>query len=198
GDPRGSTGHGRAYTDALRGGWGRLDTDDVLAVAEHCQSSGWSTRDTTVVMGSSSGGLVVLNALIGAGPIVAGIALYPVSDLVGLAEHTHRFEAHYTDGLVGPPGSDALVANSPISRAAEISGHLLVMHGTEDPVVPIEHTRRLAAALDPARVEARIVELEDEGHGFRSPENRRLEYDLVGEFLAGVIGRASGLDQDAQ
>jgi len=197
-DPRGSTGHGRAYTDALRGGWGRLDTDDVLAVAEHCQSSGWSTRDTTVVMGSSSGGLVVLNALIGAGPIVAGIALYPVSDLVGLAEHTHRFEAHYTDGLVGPPGSDALVANSPISRAAEISGHLLVMHGTEDPVVPIEHTRRLAAALDPARVEARIVELEGEGHGFRSPENRRLEYDLVGEFLAGVIGRASGLDQDAQ
>lgn len=197
-DPRGSTGHGRAHADALRGGWGRIDTDDVLAVAEHCQSLGWSTRETTVVMGSSSGGLVVLNALVGEGPIAAGIALYPVSDLVGLAEHTHRFEAHYTDGLVGPPGSPALVANSPISQASQITGHLLVMHGTEDPVVPIEHTRRLASALDPARVEARVVEVEGEGHGFRSPENRRLEYDLVGEFLAGVLERSSEADRDGQ
>ena len=157
-----------------------------------------STRETTVVMGSSSGGLVVLNALVGEGPIAAGIALYPVSDLVGLAEHTHRFEAHYTDGLVGPPGSPALVANSPISQASQITGHLLVMHGTEDPVVPIEHTRRLASALDPARVEARVVEVEGEGHGFRSPENRRLEYDLVGEFLAGVLERSNEADRDGQ
>ena len=197
-DPRGSTGHGRAYTDALRGGWGGVDTEDVLAVAYYCQSSRWSTRETTVVMGSSSGGLVVLNALVGESPIAAGIALYPVSDLVGLAEHTHRFEAHYTDGLVGPPGSPALFANSPISRASEISGHLLIMHGTEDPVVPIEHSRRLVAALDPARVDARFVEIDGEGHGFRSPDNRRLEYDLVGEFLAGVIDRSTGLDPGAQ
>jgi dipeptidyl aminopeptidase/acylaminoacyl peptidase len=139
-----------------------------------------------------------LNALVGESPISAGIALYPVSDLAGLAEHTHRFEAHYTDGLVGPPGSPALSANSPISRASEISGHLLVMHGTEDPVVPIEHSRRLVAALDPARVDARFVEIDGEGHGFRSPDNRRLEYDLVGEFLAGVINRSTGLDQGAQ
>jgi len=189
-DPRGSTGHGRAHADALRGGWGRVDTDDVLAVARHAQSVGWATRETTVVMGSSSGGLAVLNALVGDGPVSAGIALYPVSDLAGLAEHTHRFEAHYTDRLVGPPGSAALTENSPITQASRLRGRLLLVHGTDDPVVPVEHSRRLVAAIDTGSLELDFVELEGEGHGFRQPENRRLEYELVGRFLAETLRRA--------
>jgi len=197
-DPRGSTGHGRAHTDALRGGWGRSDTDDVLAVARHAQEAGWARRETTVVMGSSSGGLVVLNALVGDGPVSAGIALYPVSDLAGLAEHTHRFEAHYTDTLVGPPGSPALAEHSPISNARELSGRLLLIHGTDDPVVPVEHSRRLAAATDSRRLELDVVELDGEGHGFRRPENRRLEYDLVERFLTETVRRADSAGRGGQ
>ncbi len=72
-------------------------------------------RQSTVVIGGSSGGLTVLGLLADHGELVAGaVASYPVSDLAGLAEATHRFEAHYTDTLVGRPGEPGL--DGPVPR----------------------------------------------------------------------------------
>jgi dipeptidyl aminopeptidase/acylaminoacyl peptidase len=62
-DPRGSTGHGREYQQALQGEWGRLDVDDTAAILAESHRRGWSTPAHTVVIGSSSGGLAVLGVL---------------------------------------------------------------------------------------------------------------------------------------
>ena len=102
-DPRGSSGHGRAFEQALQGEWGRLDVDDVAAVLRASHGAGWSHPSRTVVIGSSAGGLAVLGVLgLHRGLAAAGVALYPVTDLGVLAAESHRFEAHYTIGLVGP------------------------------------------------------------------------------------------------
>ncbi len=69
------------------------------------------------MMGGSSGGLTALGVL-GRhhGLAAGGVVLYPVTDLVVLAEHSHRFEAHYTIGLVGPLAETELYAErSPLS-----------------------------------------------------------------------------------
>ena len=122
-----------------------------------------------------------------------------VSSTGAMAQQPGRVpEAHYTDTLVGPPGSPALAEHSPISNARELSGRLLLIHGTDDPVVPVEHSRRLAAATDSRRLELDVVELDGEGHGFRRPENRRLEYDLVERFLAETIRRADSAGRGGQ
>ena len=107
-DPRGTTGHGRRYQQALNGGWGRYDVDDTAALIRHAHREGWASPAHTVVMGASSGGLTVLGVLADAPDLVAGaVASYPVSDLASLAAATHRFEAHYTDTLVGAPDDPA-------------------------------------------------------------------------------------------
>ena len=54
-DHRGSTGHGRAYQQALNGRWGELDVTDTVAWIDHAQASGWCEPARTVVMGGSSG-----------------------------------------------------------------------------------------------------------------------------------------------
>ena len=41
-DPRGSTGHGRAYQRALNGEWGRLDVDDTAALVAAAHARGWA------------------------------------------------------------------------------------------------------------------------------------------------------------
>ena len=65
---------------------------------------GWGDPDRVVVMGGSAGGFVVLNVLAShPGLCAAGVDLYGVADLLALAEVDHRFEAHYTHSLVGPP-----------------------------------------------------------------------------------------------
>ncbi len=102
-DPRGTTGHGRVYQQALHGEWGRLDVGDSADLIRHVHASGWAEPASTVVLGGSSGGLTVLGLLADHPQLVAGgVATYPVSDLQALTEVTHRFEAHYTDTLVAP------------------------------------------------------------------------------------------------
>jgi dipeptidyl aminopeptidase/acylaminoacyl peptidase len=185
-DPRGSTGHGRAYQQALRGGWGRLDVDDTAAILEASHGHGWSVPARTVVMGGSSGGMTVLGLLgLHPGLVAGGVALYPVTDLGDLAARSHRFEAHYTVSLVGPLDDvDLYRERSPLTFADHIAAPLLVLHGDADPVVPIEQSVRLVERVRASGGQIEFHVMEGEGHGFRRVENKLAEYRRIGEFLA--------------
>jgi len=192
-DPRGSTGHGRDYQQALHGGWGVVDVDDTAAILQRSHATGHSASDRTVMMGSSSGGLTVLGVLGRHGGLAAGgVVLYPVADLVALAEESHRFEAHYTESLVGPL-SDAgrYEGRSPLSYADAIDVPLLVMHGDADPVVPISSTVALVDVMRRAGRDVEFVVMEGEGHGFRDPVNKRADYLVTESFLRRVLGQAA-------
>ncbi|WP_264816490.1 S9 family peptidase, partial [Gluconobacter kondonii] len=67
----------------------------------------------------SAGGMTVLLALAMSDLFAAGLSLYGVTDLRALAQETHKFEARYLDGLVGPwpEAEDTYVARSPLSVA---------------------------------------------------------------------------------
>jgi dipeptidyl aminopeptidase/acylaminoacyl peptidase len=193
-DPRGTTGHGREYQQALQGEWGRLDVDDTAAILRASHARGWSSPDRTAMMGSSSGGLTVLGVL-GRhhGLAAGGVVLYPVADLSVLAEESHRFEAHYTLGLVGPLDDVARYrARSPLSYAGDIDVPLLVMHGDSDPVVPLSSTVAFADAMRTAGGDVELVIMEDEGHGFRDPANKRADYELTGAFLRRIVAGSDG------
>ena len=186
-DPRGRTGHGRKFALLGQGEWGGADVDDVLLVVNYCQQQGWATPATTVVMGSSSGGFLALLAAAHAPTSCAGvIALYPVCEPASLAQTTHRFEAHYTDALIGPPGSPILEERSVLRHAASLSMPLLLMHGTDDPVVSIEQSRSLVRSVRNAGGDVTYEEFLGEGHGFRMEEHKVLEYAHVAAFLARV------------
>ena len=189
-DPRGSTGHGRAYQRALNGAWGRLDVDDTAALVAAAHARGWADPATTVAIGASSGGLTVLGLLADHGAIVAGgVASSPVSDLLALTRVTHRFEAHYTDTLVGPLDrcADRYSELSPINRADRITKSLLVFHGTDDPVVPIDQSNELVERVRAAGGSVDYVVYEGEGHGFRNPVNQRDEYERTEHFLDALV-----------
>ena len=189
-DPRGSTGHGREYQQALRGEWGRLDVDDTAAMLRAAHDRGWSRPASTVMMGSSAGGLTALGVL-GLHPGLAsgGVVLYPVTDLAALADASHRFEAHYTDSLVGPRDRESKYRErSPITYADRIDVPLLVMHGDHDPVVPLASTLAFVERVRDAGGDVELAVMEGEGHGFRELVNRRADFELTGAFLARVVG----------
>jgi dipeptidyl aminopeptidase/acylaminoacyl peptidase len=189
-DPRGSTGHGRAYQQELRGEWGRLDVDDTAAVVAHAHRQHWADPEHTVVMGGSSGGLIALG-LLGRYPglAAAGVVLYPVSDLADLPARSHRFEAHATLSLVGPLEDVATYRDrSPITRASWIEAPILVMHGDLDDVVPVSQSLALADEVRAAGGEVDLHVMTGEGHGFRDPATKLAEYELIGAFLDRTIG----------
>ena len=158
--------------------------------------AGTTSAATTVIVGGSSGGGAVLGVLADHPQLVAGgIASYPVSDLADLAERSHRLEAHYTDTLVGPASDVAAFQRlSVIHRAGQITKPLLVFHGSDDPVVPAEHTEALVAAIG-HNGHGDCVEhvvYEGEGHGFRDPANVADEYARMAAFLERVIPLPDG------
>lgn len=185
-DHRGSTGHGRAYAQAMAGRWGDLDVLDVAAGVRHLVAQGLVDGDRVAAMGSSAGGFTTLLLLARHGELFrAGIAVSAVADLLDLAERSHRFEAHYTHTLVGPlpAARQAHVDRSPLTQVAGITTPVLLLHGDADAVVPVEQARALAAALSDL---GRTVELhvyEGEGHGWGRPDVVVDELTRIGAFL---------------
>lgn len=185
-DHRGSTGHGRAFTQAMAGRWGELDVADVAAGLRVAGERGWGDARRLVVMGGSAGGFTVLNLLaLHPGLCAAGVDLYGIGDLFELDETTHRFEAHYLHSLVGPlPEAAARYRDrSPVRMADRIVDPLLILQGADDQVVPAVQSLAMA---DELRARGRSVELhvyEGEGHGWGRPETVIDELTRTESFL---------------
>ena len=189
-DPRGSTGWGRAFTQALQGEWGRLDVADLACGLRAAADRGWGDAARLVPMGASSGGMAVLLLLAHHRQLcAAGIAFFPVSDLADMAATTHRFEAHYATSMVGPwPTAAELYAQrSPLSVAETIAGPLLLLHGSADEVVPAAQSAELADRIRRAGGFVDHHEYDGEGHGWRSSATTADVLCRVESFLARVV-----------
>jgi len=92
-----------------------------------------------------------------------------VTDLLALASDTHDFESRYLDGLVGPlPDAESIYRDrSPVRHAADLVGRVLLLQGSEDPVVPLSQAEQFADELLAGGADCRLVVFEGESHGFR-------------------------------
>ena len=171
-DYAGSSGYGRAYRSALWGQWGVADSEDCLDAALHLAARGQIDPQRMAIRGGSAGGMTALNALAAGEGFAACTTWYGVTDLLGLVATTHDFEAHYTDRLIGPlPACRRLYEErSPVHRAGSMRGSVLLLQGTEDPVVPPAQAEGMRAALAAAGTPCDLQFFDGEGHGFRRAE----------------------------
>ena len=186
----GSTGYGRDYRERLRGQWGVVDVDDVVAAASGLVAQGGADPARLAVEGGSAGGWTALAALVASDVFAAGVSRYGVGDARALAADTHDFEARYLDGLIGPlpEAEDLYLERSPLGRADRFRAPLLLLQGAEDAVVPPAQSEAIRDALASRGVPHAYVLYEGEGHGFRRAETivHALETELA--FLGQVFG----------
>ena len=168
-DYRGSTGYGRTYRDLLRGAWGEGDVDDCVAFALSLADEGLVDGDRMAIRGGSAGGLTALAALIRSRVFAGAVAWYGVTDLSALAADTHDFESRYLDRLVGPLATAAATyrQRSPLYRADDLVGSVLLLQGADDPIVPLDQSERFADRLRSRGTDVELVVFEGESHGFR-------------------------------
>ena len=92
-----------------------------------------------------------------------------LEDDVNNPASTHDFEARYCDWLVGPlpDAGDEYDRRSPRWAVDRVRGAVLLLQGTEDPIVPPEQAATMAAALRARGLRCELLTFEGEGHGFR-------------------------------
>lgn len=176
---RGSTGYGRRYRQHLLGKWGRVDIDDIVDGIDYLVNQSLVDPEKILIRGKSAGGYTVLRALTEYPQyFCAGACYYGIGNLSTLAAHTHKFEARYTDRLIGEAYDEATAADSqseyyrrsPIHFMHKVRSPMILFQGAEDAVVPPRLSREVVAVLDERGIDHEYVEYPGEGHGFRKSE----------------------------
>jgi len=168
----GSTGYGRAYRESLKGQWGVVDTEDILAVVTGLIEQGLADPKSVLIRGGSAGGFAVLNGLVHSKVFAAGANYYGVAELTMLAEDTHDFESRYLDSLVGPypQRKDLYAQRSPLTYADNLSSPLIIFQGSNDPIVPPSQSLAFRDACVRNSIKHKYFEFPGESHGFRKSE----------------------------
>jgi dipeptidyl aminopeptidase/acylaminoacyl peptidase len=72
---------------------------------------------------------------------------------------------------------------SPIHQVDRIRAPLFVVHGANDPRVPVGEAEQIVSALRSRKVPVEYLRFEDEGHGLAKRANRLVAYPAIARFL---------------
>lgn len=188
---RGSAGRGREFA-AMDDGPQRLNAiRDVVACGEWAVATGRAEPTRLGVLGRGDGGYLALAGLVERpGLFAAGVLVSGFADLEALLGRAPPWLAPLLRAEYGDPEHqrDMLRALSPIHRLDRVRTPLLLLHGRNDPLVPVEEAERIAARLEEAGVESKLVVFEDEGRRFLRRRNRLKAARLAVEWLQSRLG----------
>jgi len=171
-DYGGSTGYGRAYRETLKGQWGVVDTEDILAVVNGLISTGIAAVDHIVIRGGSAGGFTALNCVVHTDLISAGAVYYGISDLQMLWQEAPEFRKAYFEDLVGkfPMDRHLYLERSPKAHFEKLRTPLLIFQGAEDSIVTPSQSQVVRDACIKNGIKHKYFEFEGESHGFRKSQ----------------------------
>ena len=191
---RGSTGYGKPY-QALDDVRLRMDSvRDLDAAAAWLAESGIAPKDKIGVMGQSYGGYMTL-AAVAFFPDrnwAAAVDVYGIFNFITFFEHTDPWRRPLRAVEYGDPVEDRdfLTSISPITKLDRIKAPLMVIHGANDPRVPIAETEQLVKALRGRGREVEYLRYEDEGHSLAKAKNRADAYPKTLAFFQRHMGPA--------
>ncbi|MEV6927460.1 prolyl oligopeptidase family serine peptidase [Dactylosporangium sp. NPDC051485] len=154
-DYRGSTGYGRDFRKALDGNWGRYDVEDCSNVAAHLIASGRARPGAVFISGASAGGYTALRAVSVDGPFALAVARSAIVD-------PHRWKT--TAPRFQRPHAAILASATSRVDAEQVSRPVLLLHGMDDRVAPVDDVLALAAALEERGLLAGLMRFDGVGH----------------------------------
>ena len=189
---RGSSGYGRTYLK-LDDVEKRMDAvKDLAAGAEWAVKAGLADPKRVAVMGGSYGGFMVLAALTSNPELwAAGVDIVGIANFVTFMERTGPWRRHLREAEYGSleHHRELLEAISPIHKADKIVAPLFVVHGANDPRVPIHEAEQLVKKLTALGRPVEYHRYENEGHGLAKLPNKLDAYPKIADFLDRYLGR---------
>lgn len=184
---RGSTGFGKTFSH-LDDKRKRMDAvRDLDELARWLKGNHDVHPDKIAIMGRSYGGFMVLAAITHfPEQWAAAIDIVGISSFKSFLENTSIWRRQMREAEYGSLEEDIDFFNEidPIHRTADITAPLLVLHGRNDPRVPVTEAEQLVTDLEMRKHPVSYLCFEDEGHFFVRTENNRTAYTETASFLA--------------
>ncbi len=192
-NPRGSSGYGREYMNMDNYKNRKNSLKDYKAGVDWLIENDYTKQGMIGIRGGSYGGYVVLGM----------ITEYPdlfsaASDAVGIAnfksflENTKAYRRALRESEYGPLSDPEFLDEvSPIHKAHLIKTPLLVIHGENDPRVPVGEARQIIEAINSRSGVVDSLIFPDEGHGASKRVNVIKEYRKQVEFFDKHLKRAA-------
>ena len=192
---RGSTGFGKAFTNAGDMEWGGKMHDDLIDAVDWAVREGIANPDRVAIMGHCYGGYAALWGMTSTPETFAcGVDISGPSNLVTLLETvppywqpmigvlTMRMGDHRTE-----EGRAFLSERSPLTYVDRIENPLLIAHGAKDPRVKQAESDQIVHAMQERNISVTYLLYPDEGQEFARPENELSFYAVTEAFLAGHL-----------
>jgi len=187
---RGSDGYGWEFLKAGFGEWGRKMQTDLSDGVVALAAQGVVDPKRVCIVGGSYGGYAALaGATLDRGVYRCAASVGGLSDLRRFVrqqrgEHGRGAQRWWTRFMgAEDPGDPVLKAISPVEHAAKADAPVLLVHGRDDTVVPLEQSQLMASALKDAHKPVDLVILKGEDHWLSRGDTRLAMLQAVVAFL---------------
>ncbi len=185
---RGSSGYGKTFLK-LDNGYKREDSvKDIGALLDWIATQPSLDQDRVLVTGGSYGGYMSLAvATKYSDKIRAAIDIVGISNFVTFLEKTEGYRRDLRRVEYGderdPKMREFLLKISPVNNAGNIKKPLFVIHGKNDPRVPLNEAEQIVATVRKNDVPVWYLMAKDEGHGFGKKKNRDFQFYATVMFI---------------
>ena len=184
-NPRGSTGYGQDFTDAIRGEWGGACYRDLVRGFDHVlETFPFCDRGRTAAAGASFGGYMV-NWIAGQTDRFRCLVSHDGIFNTEMMEYATD-ELWFTEWEFGGlpwERPEEYRKWSPHRHVGSMKTPTLVVHGEQDFRCTVNEGFTFFTALQRRGVPSRLLYFADEGHWVLKPKNRRTWYGTVLDWL---------------
>ncbi len=188
---RGSSGYGPNFVEQGFGEWGAAMQDDITDGVDWLVTQGIADPRRICILGGSYGGYAALMGSVKTPDLYAcAISLNGVADLRTIGKTAKRYVGRHGVAAMSNARQEGagLRDYSPALRADEVQSPILLIHGEDDRVVPIDQSKRMAAALKRAGKPYSFVTLRGSGHDLMRQSDRTQFLEHLERFLDQHIG----------
>ncbi|MCJ8290508.1 MAG: S9 family peptidase [Crocinitomicaceae bacterium] len=177
-DPRGTMYRGAEFKKSTYLELGKLETEDLIAVAKELQSYDYVAKDRIGIMGWSYGGFMTSLAMTkGADYFKMGIAVAPVTNW-------RYYDNIYTERFMRTPAENenGYDQNSPINFVDQLKGKYLLIHGSGDDNVHYQNTMEMINAMVSANKQFDLFIYPNKNHGIYGGNTRNHLYNMMLDY----------------